>query len=137
VSWRDPERLGLFTEAVAKLAPRLRAELPSAVFILHRARIDSSQPWVEKRMGGLGDADLVAAQTAALDRYHDVLEQAFGERLLVVEVPAGLSGTPGVEPSGLPSLTSPYGEYLVNTLDALLRSHSGVSGPAVTSLIDP
>lgn len=125
LSWDHPERPALFADAVRSLADRLTTSLPDATFVLHRAWLtDHTNPAQQPAEEHETDDPQLNRMNALLETYYATLEDAFGERLVSLEVPAQLRIVDKREVSDAvhAAFIGAYSEAALEQLDATVRS---------------
>ena len=124
LSWEDPERADLMASLAPQVVQQLVERLPEARFVLHRFRLTTrTNPASGPPSDGPSGDDLVDRLNAVLDRSTQILLDAFGDRVTVLEVPrelrvAGKAHAKGPVQAGF---SSAYYESALEVLDAIAR----------------
>lgn len=124
LAWDSPERPALFAQAVRSLAGRLTASLPEAMFVLHRAWLtDQTNPAQTPPEGHETDDPRLNRMNALLGSYYEMLEDAFGDRLVALDVPSELRIRDRRDTSDVTSAAfiGAYSEAALEQLDRIVR----------------
>lgn len=124
LAWDDPERMDLLSEAAPKVARRLLDGIPDARFVLHRVRLTNrTNPAGEAPADGPTGVELIDRMNGVLDRATEIIVEAFGPSIAVLEVPADLRVAGKAHPSGpvQTGFASAYYESALATLDSIVR----------------
>lgn len=128
LAWDSPERQALFAQAVRSLAARMTESLPGATFVLHRAWLtDHTNPAQPPAEGHLTDDPQLNRMNAVLATYYEMLEDAFGERLVALEVPSELRIRDRRDTSDVvqAAFIGAYSEAALEQLDRIVRERVG------------